>query len=162
MKYKVGDKVRIRKDLAVGYYYDEWLLTEGMDEDIKSNDYILTISDAYIAYDEKTPVYHYEEGTFFGSKWELTEAMIEGLCEPTDREKFEGWMRKLSRLDSKDDTWKAFDRLTYLEADDVEDKEDFEKALKLVADYLFGVEKKKMTKAEIEAELGYSIEIVEE
>ena len=53
MKYQIGDKVRIRKDLVVGDCYNEWLFTYQMKKDIKSNDYILTISDAYIAYDKK-------------------------------------------------------------------------------------------------------------
>lgn len=161
MKYKIGDKVRIRRDLVVNNDYGCDCYIEEMDDIAKENDYILTIEECVFNNTEYIMV----EGSE-GCSW--TDEMIEGLVtdemieEPTDREKFEGWMRKLSRLDSKDDTWKAFDRLTYLEADDVEDKGDFEKALKLVADYLFGVEKKKMTKAEIEAELGYSIEIVEE
>jgi hypothetical protein len=67
-------------------------------------------------------------------------------------------MKKLSNLDSNTDTWRAFDRLTYLN----EDEKEFKEAFNIVADYLFGTEKKKMTKAEIEAELGYKIEIVEE
>ena len=137
-----------------------------MEKDVKSNDYILTISKAYIAYDEKTPVYQYEEDTHRTNsqiqKWVLTEAMIEGLAAEiteSDREKFEGWMKELGRLNGGNDVWKSFDRLTYLDPD--EDEKKFEEALKTVADYLFDT-KKKMTKAEIEAELGYEIEIVEE
>ena len=38
MKYKVGDKVRIRKNLFVGNYYDEWCFTKEMEKDVKSND----------------------------------------------------------------------------------------------------------------------------
>lgn len=163
MKYKVGDKVRIRRDLKVGNFYDEWLLTDEMEEDIKSNDYILTISKAYIAYDNKTPVYNYKKNTLrmdLCSKWELTESMIEGLVETelTDREKFEGWMRKLSSSDSLGRQWIAFNNLTMLEPND----DEYESNLEIVSDFLFGVVKKNMTKAEIEAELGYEIEIVEE
>lgn len=162
MKYKVGDKVKIRKDLVVGDYYNEWLFTEEMEKDVKSNDYILTISKAYIAYDEKTPVYQYEECTTRAddSRWELTESMIEGVVvESTDREKFEECMRKLSSLslNSHDNVWEAFNNLTYLSVND----SSYDETLKVVSDYLFGP-KKKMTKAEIEAKLGYEIEIVEE
>lgn len=161
MKYKIGDKVKIRKDLVVGDYYNEWLFTEEMEKDVKSNDYILTISKAYIAYDEKTPVYRYEENAHRTNsqiqRWELTEAMIEGLVEPTDKEKFEGWMRKLSSIDGHNKIWNAFDWLTTLNPDN----DNYEDNLKIVSDYLFGVEKKKMTKAEIEEKLGYKIEIVE-
>ena len=161
MKYKVGDRVKIRKDLVVDEYYDEWCFTEEMERDVKSNDYILTISEAYTAYDENIPVYRYEEDTHRTNsqihKWELTESMIEGLAEPpTDREKFEGWMRKLSSL-GVDETWNAFNYCVTHKPDNY----DYDAKLKVLSDYLFDT-KKKMTKTEIEAELGYSIEIVEE
>jgi hypothetical protein len=160
MKYKVGDRVKIRKDLVVSEYYDEWVFTEEMEKDVKSNDYILTISKAYIAYDEKTPVYQYEEDTHrtTPSSWELTESMIEGLVEVTDREKFEDCMRKLSSLNGSSEVWKAFNRCVTHDPEVLGYDDD----LKVISDYLFGAEKKKMTKAEIEAELGYEIEIVEE
>lgn len=159
-KYKVGDKVKIRKDLVVGEYYDEWVFTNEMEKDIKANDYILTISKAYIAYDEKTPVYQYEEDAHRTnvSSWELTEAMIEGLVEPTDREKFEEGMRKLSSLNGGSEVWKAFSRCVTRDPEVLGYDDD----LKIISDYLFGEERKRMTKAEIEAELGYKIEIVEE
>lgn len=159
MKYKVGDKVRIRKDLVVDEHYDEWLFTKQMKEDIEANNYILTISKADIAYDEKTPVYNYEKDKDAHSpNWELTESMIEGLVELTDREKFEGWMRKLSSLKCEDKPWRAFNNIVTSDPDNKE----YEATLKVISDYLFGAEKKKMTKAEIEAELGYEIDIVEE
>ena len=83
--------------------------------------------------------------------------MIEGLCEPTDREKFEECMRKLSSLNGSSTEWRAFDNLTLFNPDEA----NYEDYLKVVSNYLFG-EPKKMTKAEIEAELSYKIEIVEE
>lgn len=155
MKYKVGDKVKIRRDLIVGKSYTvsdlPCTFVREMKKTSESYDYVtITLCDPR---DKDRYKIHEDGGVYW---W--TDAMFE----ESDRHKFEECMRKLSRLDSKDDTWKALDRLTYLEADDAEDKEDFEKSLKLVADYLFGAEKKKMTKAEIEAKLGYEIEIVEE
>lgn len=155
MKYKVGDKVRIRRDLVVGKGYytghskDTDNYTSSMDELVKNHDYVLTIA----KYGNNATEYEMLESDLF---W-WTESMIEGLAEPTDREKFEEWMKKLSNLNSNTDTWRAFDKLTYLN----EDEKEFKEAFNIVADYLFE-EKKKMTKAEIEAELGYKIEIVEE
>ena len=81
----------------------------------------------------KTPVYHYEEDTC-DSKWEITEAMIEGLCEPTDREKFEECMRKLSSLNGSSTEWRAFDNLTLFNPDEA----NYEDYLKVVSNYLFG------------------------
>jgi hypothetical protein len=156
MKYKVGDRVKIRKDLIVGESYTDsdhtvCYFTEEMEKVKEKYDYA-TIKACNGYHNDRYQICEDNSGYWWSDE----------MFEESDRHKFERWMRDLSKLDSKDDTWKALDKLTYLEADDVEDKEDFEKALKLVADYLFGVEKKKMTKAEIEAELGYEIEIVEE
>ena len=156
MKYKIGDKVRIRKDLVVNNDYGCDGYIEEMDDIAKENDYILTIEDCVFNNTEYTMVEDSE-----CCSW--TDEMIEGLVtdemieKPTDREKFEGWMRNLSSLDGWDKTWDAFNNLTVLEPDD----DEYKGQLKIVTDYLFGEEKKKMTKAEIEKELGYEIEIVE-
>lgn len=154
MKYKIGDKVRIKKDLVVNNDYGYDCYIEEMDDIAKENDYILTIEDCVFNNTEYIMVEDSE-----GCSW--TDEMIEGLVtdemieEPTDREKFEGWMRKLSSLKSEDRVWNAFNYCVTTEPN----KRGYEDELKIISDYLFA---KKMTKAEIEAELGYSIEIVEE
>ena len=153
MKYKIGDKVRIRRDLVAGKGYytghskDTDNYTFGMDELVKNHDYVLTIA----KYANNDTEYEMLESDRF---W-WTESMIEGLAETTDREKFEEWMRKLSSLDGYDERWEAFNNCVTLEPDE----KGYEDNLKIISDYLFG---KKMTKAEIEAELGYDIEIVGE
>lgn len=151
MKYNIGDRVRIRKDLVVGDRYEGDAYIKEMDDIAKNNDYVLTIE--RFSYDNIE--YVMAESNY---EWFWTDAMIEGL-ELTDREKFEGWMKELGRLTGGSDIWKSLDGLTYLDPD--EDEKEFEEALKTVADYLFDT-KKRMTKTEIEAELGYEIEIVEE
>jgi hypothetical protein len=151
MKYKIGDKVKIREDLVTRRAYGKNTYVDSMKKIAKDHDYILTIANIVC-----NKEYKMEED---GDMYYWTDEMIERLVEPTDREKFEGCMRKLGRLNGDSDVWKSFDRLTY--KDPNEDEKEFEEALKTVADYLFDT-KKKMTKAEIEAELGYKIEIVEE
>lgn len=32
MKYKVGDKVRVRKDLQIGTHYGDYMFVSGMDD----------------------------------------------------------------------------------------------------------------------------------
>lgn len=148
MKYKIGDKVRIKKGLKFGEYGND-SYTSTMDKMVKKYDYILTVSECLpykTAYKmEKCGAYHW------------TEEMIEGLADLTDREKFEGWIRKLSSLDFYDPVWDAFNFTVTSEPNE----KGYEDKLKVVSDYLFGAKKKKMTKAEIEAKLGYEIEIVE-
>lgn len=152
MKYKVGDRVKIREDLIIGHDYGSNDYINDMDNIAKSNNYILTISD----YSCNNKQYRMVEA--YGQCWNWTDEMIEGLVGSTDREKFEGWMRKLAALDSFDEVWLAF--LYCAEHDS--DASEYDDNLKAVSDYLFGAEKKKMTQAEIEAELGYEIEIVKE
>ena len=147
MKYKIGDKVRIRRDLVVGDRYGGLTYLGGMAKEVEANggNYV-TITDAGV--DSSDAIwYDFEELTFTYS-----EEMIE---EPTDRERFEGWMRKLSSLPCDNEVWHAFDYCVTTEPDTC----GYEDELKIISDYLFA---KKMTKAEIEAELGYKIEIVEE
>lgn len=147
MKYKIGDKVRIRRDLVAGKRYGDNTYIDTMEWDAKSHDYVLTIN----KYTWNNTQYSMVESGF---NW--TEEMIEGLAELTDRQKFEGWMRKLSSLPYDNKVWHAFNYIVITEPD----KDGYDDKLKIVSDFLFA-EKKKMTKGEIEKELGYKIEIVE-
>lgn len=164
MKYKVGDKVRVRRDLVVGNSYtmedgDRNSYIADMKDVAEANDYVLTINyeDGQYTVEEDKLGYSWTDGMFEGLVTN-TEKFESCNTELTDREKFKGWMRKLSSLNDWDKTWNAFNNLTVLKPDD----DVYKGQLKIVTDYLFGVEKKKMTKAQIEAELGYEIEIVEE
>ena len=69
MKYKVGDKVRVRRDLQIGTPYGDWLFSSGM------NDYkgkVVTISGTY---PNKYRVREDKE------RWVWTDEMLEGLVE---------------------------------------------------------------------------------
>jgi hypothetical protein len=105
MKYKIGDKVKIREDLVTRRAYGKNTYVDSMKKIAKDHDYILTIANIVCNKEYKMK----EDGDMY--YW--TDEMIERLVEPTDREKFEEWMKKLSNLDSNTDTWRAFDRLTY-------------------------------------------------
>lgn len=151
MKYNIGDKVKIRKDLIVGERYEGLTYYSNMKKEAENiGDNGATIIKAWIdSYGRRL----YEFG---GCGFIYSEAMIEGLAvaEPTDREKFEGWMRKLSSLPYDNEVWHAFNYIVTTEPD----RDGYEDKLKIVSDFLFA---KKMTKAEIEKELGCKIEIVE-
>ncbi len=152
MKYRIGDKVKIRKDLVVGESYSDadhgsCYFAEDMETIKEKYDYV-TIKSCSSYQDDRYQICECD----FGYWWS------DEMFEESDRHKFERWMRDLSRLDGDSDVWDAFNDLSFMEEDDI----GYEEKLKLVTDYLFGEEKKKMTKAEIEAELGYKIEIVEE
>lgn len=151
MKYKVGDKVKIKKNLIVGNGYGGDTYVEDMEEIAKDYDYILTVSKVFDCYGDNIEYLMAED-----NGWYWIDEMIEGLAEPTDREKFEGWIRKLSSLAYDDVVWQAFN---YIVTSDPEER-GYDDRLKIISDFLFT--KKKMTKTEIEAELGYEIEIVEE
>lgn len=153
MRYNVGDRVEIKRGLVVGSIVGGDSYEYNMEMLSNDHNYILTIK----GYNSDYTAYRMLEDEY---EYNWTEEMVDGLAEkePTDREKFERWMRKLSSLDGDDKAWYAFDRCTVLKPDE----DGYENYLKTVSDYLFGAEKKKMTKAEIEAELGYEIEIVEE
>ena len=151
-KYKVGDKVKIRKDLFVDESYPDTdhrkcYFTEEMKKVKDKYDYA-TIKSCSSLYDDRYQICEDDWGHWWTNE----------MFEESDRHKFERWMRQLARLDDGEKVWDAFTNLAFLKEDDI----NHEKTLKTVADYLFGEEKKKMTKAEIEAELGYKIEIVEE
>lgn len=69
MKYKVGDRVRVRRDLQIGTPYGDWLFSSGM------NDYkgkVVTISGTY---PNKYRVREDKE------RWVWTDEMLEGLVE---------------------------------------------------------------------------------
>lgn len=71
MKYQVGDKVRLRRDLIVGELYGEFYYVDGMAEAVKAGD-VVTIKERH--------VYSY---SLLGYKYPWwTDEMFEGLAEP--------------------------------------------------------------------------------
>lgn len=69
MKYKVGDKVRVRRDLRIGTNYGDYMFVSGMD-DYKGS--VVTISDVF------SNVYYIKEDK---GKWGWTDELLEGLAE---------------------------------------------------------------------------------
>ena len=152
MEYNIGDKVKIREDLVVGEKYNGLTYRSRMNEEVVNKGRVVTIISKCT---NNYGVNYYEFDDFL---YNYSEGMIEGLDLSTDREKFEAWIKTLCSLKYDDDVFEAFDICMSVNPD----SSDFDKNLKFVSDFLFGEEKKKMTKAEIEAELGYDIDIVEE
>jgi len=141
MKYKVGDKVILKSNLVDGESYGGVTYVDSIPS-------VCEISSC-----NKDDSYYQVV-----NNWLITDEMIEGLAEPTDREKFEEWMKLLCNLDGFSVVWNAFNRCVTSNPDD----SNYENDLEVVSDFLFGENKKKMTKSEIEAELGYKIEIIGE
>ena len=132
MRYNVGDRVEIKRGLVIGSIVGDDTYENNMAILANDHNYVLTIKDYksdYMAYRMLEDEYEYN--------W--TEEMVEGLAEkePTDREKFEEWMRKLCSLDGGDKVWDAFNKLTYSKVG----MKHYNENLKTVADYLFGSEK---------------------
>lgn len=69
MKYKVGDKVRVRRDLQIRTNYGDYMFVSGMD-DYKGS--VVTISDVF------SNVYYIKEDK---GKWGWTDELFEGLAE---------------------------------------------------------------------------------
>ena len=131
MRYNVGDKVKIKRDLVVGSIVGDDSYEDNMDILANDHNYILTIkgyNSDYIAYRMLEDEYEYN--------W--TEDMVDGLVkeESIDREKFEEYMRKLCSLDGDDKVWNAFNKLTYSKVG----MKHYNENLKTVSDYLFGAE----------------------
>ena len=68
MKYKVGDKVRVRKDLRVGSAYNHWIVVDAM---MKYRGKTVTI--AVVGYNS----YFIKED---GASWSWTDEMLEPIC----------------------------------------------------------------------------------
>ena len=131
MKYNIGDKVEIKRGLVIGSIVGGDSYEGNMEILANDHNYVLTIKDYksdYMAYRMLEDEYEYN--------W--TEEMIEGLAkkEPTDREKFEEWMGKLCSLAASNEVWESFNELTFSTVD----TEHYNYNLKIVSDYLFGVE----------------------
>lgn len=153
--YKVGDKVVIRKDLKVGVPYGTKTFVSIMRKMCDEHDYILTIKEV-----REDDAYYMEENKI-DLVW--TDQMIEKLYVDTDT-KFEAFLKEVVDGESGEYGGAWFRIRSLIESKCGDSKK--ETIQWLVDFYNNFVPKdeivKKMTKAEIEAELGYNIEIVEE
>ncbi|MBR5291689.1 MAG: hypothetical protein IKU32_02105 [Clostridia bacterium] len=105
MKYKVGDKVRVRKDLRVGSAYDHWLVVDAM---MKYRGMTVTI--AAVGFN-----FYRIEGD--GAGWSWTDEMLEPACAEkivittdgvtTTARKYDGKkiVKEAKAVCSKDDTF---------------------------------------------------------
>lgn len=85
MKYKVGDKVRIRRDLNAEEYYGGTGINKEM---IKYTGKIMTIREITRNAFYKMNEDKHEDKTLYSSGWSWTDEMIEGLAEPEKIEIF--------------------------------------------------------------------------
>lgn len=157
VKYKVGDKVVIRKDLKVGVPYGTKTFVSNMKEMCDAHDYILTIKRI-----REDDIYYMEEDESW-CEFVWTDQMIEKLYVDTDT-KFEAFLKEVvdGEGDENGGAWLKIRNLTVAKCGDSK-KETIQWLVDFYNNFVPKDEiVKEMTKAEIEAELGYKIEIVEE
>lgn len=90
-KYKVGDKVRLRKDLIVGEKYGGLTYYNGMDKEVKQKGNIVTIGETGT---DSSGVRWY---AFEGYTFSYTEEMIEDEEEPN---KFEAFLKEVANTNA--------------------------------------------------------------
>lgn len=95
-KYKVGDKVVIRKDLKAGKWYDDIEWWSEMD-DFKGKDYVVIIEEV-----DSFDVYRIEDA------WCINDEMIEGLYKEEDKMSVKTDKNYIWYLDYEDGTYFLF------------------------------------------------------
>ena len=169
MKYKIGDKVRIKSDLKRGYGF-KLSVTNKME---KLAGKVVTIKEA----DRNDDTYKMEE---VGDDW-LSEDMIESLTKPTKEELFNMPLGTIVKTDREEhnvyvkvgENDFCNDDLDHIKYNNVYNNltiKRFEKHNEILeiqkptyeTIYKADKEPKKMTQKEIEKKLGYPIEIIEE
>ena len=168
MKYKVGDKVKVRKDLVVSTAYNMdgksfgYTYVRDMKDIVEKNNFVLTISDCYDSdcYDSD---YYFVEEDSNGYVW--TDGMFEGLADTDESVKFRAFLEEVADRTNNgyDDEWEKLDNITHCRRDEISKERRTQYINELVEFYnTFEPKppKKKMTKEKIEEALGYEIEIV--
>lgn len=154
MKYKVGDKVKVRDDLMVGNCYGYYAYCGNM-----VNFRGKTVTIKTVAYD----FYRIEEDRQT-SCW--TDGMFEDVnTEEAETAKFRAFLEEVANLDADgyDEEYATLKRILEYGHDGGYDGYDYKECVDNLCNfYKTFTPKKKMTKAEIEDALGYKIEIVEE
>lgn len=159
MKYKVGDKVKVRDDLKVNNNYGGYVYCGNMPFFKGKTVTIEAVTD--FKYDK-----HYlikEDDTRYYWTDEMFEEIVEEDKDETEVEKFRAFLEEVANLDY-DNYGEEYAMLSNIVKYGY-DFNDYKEAIDELCDFyrtFKPTEKKKMTKAEIEDALGYKIEIVEE
>jgi len=170
MKFEVGDKVTIREDLS----RHEWNVVSDMElyrgkvatiTGVKGiDDYSIDLDDGWWYWEDRM----FEEGN---EKEEYAEDEEENKVEDkTDDEKFRAFLNEVARGDKTSDSYyftysKLYD--VVLPEDEL-DKSEIDTLINEIVNFYSNFEpnaeptKKKMTLKEIEEELGYKVELVED
>ena len=166
MKYKVGDKVKVRDDLMVGNSYGDYAYCGNMPFFKGKTVTIKAVTD--FKYDkhylitEDNGVYYWTDGMF-----EDVEDTDNTNIDEAEIAKFRAFLEEVADY-RNDEYMEQYLRLSYIMGiADVDNDEKTNEAVNKLCNFYRTFTpkketKKKMTKAEIEDALGYKIEIVEE
>ena len=166
MKYKVGDKVKVRDDLVVGNFYGYYTYHGDMVNFRSKIVTIKTVGDYGFYRIEEDGQTGYWTAEMFEDDFEDDKEV--STSTEVEIAKFRAFLEEVANLDADD-----YDKEYAMLKDIVDcgynahykDEYDYDEAVNGLCNFyrMFKpTEKRKMTKAEIEEELGYKIEIVEE
>lgn len=173
MKFKVGDEVTIRKDLSI----EEYNVTSDMEEyrgmvatitAVKTFSYLIDLDDGWWYWEDRM----FEEGN---EKEEYTEDEEENKVEDkTENEKFREFLNEVARGDKSSDSDEYYEMYSNLSDvvtapnDNCSTHEEVDAFIDAIVEFYSNFEPKpipkpkKMTLEEIEEELGYKVELVED
>lgn len=171
MKYKVGDKVRVRKDLEEWKQYGYLTFTESMGK-LRGNNVTIAkvLSDSYLIV-EDTGNFHWTEEMLESNKIIKKSDLQNGdivTYRSGEKRIVNAKRNGLARIRNFDDIWLSLDNYEedLFDYDDKEGDLDVVKVYRPETEETFYTERtkktKKMTVAEICKELGYDVEIIKE
>jgi len=162
MKYKVGDKVKVRDDLMVGNCYSYYAYCGNMVNFRGKTVTIKTVAYDFYRIEEDRQTSYWTDGMF-----EDVEDTDNTNIDEAEIAKFRAFLEEVADY-RNDEYMEQYLRLSYIMGiADVDNDEKTNEAVNKLCNFYRTFTpkketKKKMTKAEIEDALGYKIEIVEE
>lgn len=161
MKYKVGDKVKVRDDLMVGHCYSYYAYCGNMVNFRGKTVTIKSVAYDFYRIEEDRQTSCWTDGMFE----DVNENDVDDEDDETETAKFRAFLEEVANLDADgyNEEYATLKRIMEHGQNGGYDGYDYKEYVDNLCNfYRTFAPKKKMTKAEIEDALGYKIEIVEE